>query len=213
MAANVVEVAPLPMTTPLGIVRFALLLESDTAVQPTDGCESVTVHVLVPPGEMVPGAQLTDNGADGAFRLILAVRDVPFSEAVMPAAPLAENCWAVTENVALVEPFGTVTDAGAGRFPEFDERFTVAPVAPLSVTVQLLVAPGASVEGEHPKLLTPSEDALTPTVPPVPVTVNPVPVAEAPCELLTAIAAALLPAKVTVTVATTPSGIVVAFIP
>src|SRR5579883_1515462 len=170
------------MTTPLGIVRFALLLASDTAVQPTDGCESVTVQVLVPPGEMVPGAQLTESGAVGTFRLLVDVCEDPPRAAVTTAAALDENCCAVATNVVVAEPLATATEAGTDRFPEFDERLTVAPVEPLSVTVQVLVPPGASEDGEHPKLLTlsvgtfrlilavrevPFREAVMPAAPPV----------------------------------------------
>jgi hypothetical protein len=128
----------------------------------------------------------------------------------------AVNGLAAATNIVLVVPAGIVTEAGTVRFPELDVRLTVAPVEALTVTVHVLEAAGPSVTGAHTRVLTETVVPTVPTtltVPPVPVTEISDPVAEAPSALTTPIVAALLPASVTVKVATTPSPTVAAFIP
>ena len=78
----------------------------------------------------------------------------------MTAVPFAVNCGAVATNVALVEPLGTVTELGTGRLPEFDAKLMVAPVGPFTVTVHVLVPPGAIVAGVHAMLLRVTDGAL-----------------------------------------------------
>jgi hypothetical protein len=213
-AVNVVDVAPFPMITPFGTVRFELLLLSETAVHPTDGWVSVTVQRLEPPAGTVAGVQVTDAGTFAVVRFTLNVAGLPpFRVPVIAAVPLAVNFVAVVTNVTLVEPLGTVTELGTGRLPELDARLMVAPVDPLTVTVHVLAPPGATVAGVHAILLRVTAGALMPTVPPVPVTAIPLPSAEAAIGLVSPIAAALLPESVTDTVAMTPSSIVVASIP
>ena len=126
---------------------------------------------------------------------------------------LAVNCLAVAAKVALVDPAGTATEDGTVRLVELDDRLTLTPVEALTVTVQVLAAPGERVDGAHPRLLIVGAETGTLTVPPVPVIVMLPPAGAAPSGLATPIAAALLPASVTVTAATSPSPIVVAFIP
>src|SRR5580692_2309026 len=137
LAGNVVDVAPFPMTTPFGTIRFELLLLSETTVQPTDGCVSVIVQRLEPPAETVVGVQVTD-GVTPAERLTLKVAGLPLRVPVMTATPPAVNWVAVATNVALVEPLGTVTELGTRRLPELDARLIVAPADPLTVTVHVL---------------------------------------------------------------------------
>ncbi len=114
------------------------------------------------------------------------------------------NSAAVAVNVAVVEPLGTLTTAGTLRSPEVDARLTLTPVEVLTVTVHVLDAPGARFAGMHARLLMAGR---TPTEPPVPVIPMPLPAAEAASGLLTAIAAALFPNRLIVTVAITPSPI------
>jgi hypothetical protein len=167
--------------------------------------------VVLTPGERLATAQLSDIAGTDRFTVVLWVD--PPTVAVMSAAPLAVNCVAVALNVAVVEPLPTVTDAGTGKLLELEDRFTVAPVGPLTVTVHVLVVPGPIVAGRQEMPLTVTGGVLTLTVPPVAVAVIPLPLADAPKALVSPMAAPLLPDNVTATVATTPSLMVVVFIP
>src|SRR5579872_3320103 len=131
----------------------------------------------------------------------------------MVGVSFAVNCFAVAGKVALLDPAGTLTEAGTVRFAELDDRLTVAPADVLTVTVHVLDPPGDKLAGVQLTALTAGADRGTLTVPPALVIVIPLPAADAPRGLMTLIVAAVLPASVTVTVATTPSPIVVAFIP
>jgi len=170
------------------------------------------VHVLDAPGARLTGAHVSVLTVIGKTRLIVALCEEPFSDAVTFGVSFAVNCFAIAENVALLEPAATLTDAGTVRLVELDDKVTLAPVDALSVTVHVLDAPGARLTGAHVRLLTVVE-ATGVTVPPVLVMLMLVPVGEAPRTLVTLIDAVLLPESVTVTAAMTPSPIVVAFIP
>jgi hypothetical protein len=119
---------------------------------------------------------------------------------------------AVALKVVLAAPAEISTEAGTTRLAELEPKLTVVPVEELTATVHRLEPLGAKVEGLHPKL--PIVIGLvTFTVPPVVVTGMAFPEDETPRPLATTIAAALLPERVTNTVAITPLGIVLAFIP
>ena len=119
---------------------------------------------------------------------------------------------AVALKVAVVDPEATLTEAGTVRLAELEDRFTVAPDEALTVTVQVLDPPGDKLAGVHTRLLTVTGVTAVVTVPPVPVIEMPVPEGAAPSTLVTPMDA-VLPESVTATVATTPSAMVVAFIP
>jgi hypothetical protein len=107
-------------------------------------------------------------------------------------------------NVALLEPEGTVTEAGTVIDELFDERATLAPVVPLRVTVHVLELSELTIAGEHARLLT-VKGELTPTEPPVAVTETASPPLDAPKALVTPIVDVLAAADmVTETFATTP---------
>ena len=123
------------------------------------------------------------------------------------------NWPAAAGKVTTLAPAGTVTEAGTVRYGELDARFTVAPVEALTVTLQVLEAPGAKVDGEHTMELTVTVGVAMFTVPPAAVSGIVVPVEEAPNTLIKPIDALLVPVNVAVRVAAIPSGIVLAFMP
>jgi hypothetical protein len=127
----------------------------------------------------------------------------------------------VAENVAVVEPAGTVTDAGIDKLELLSDSATDAPVlgaAALRVTVQVEL-PGVVINpGLHETELrvTGIEVTGTVTVPPVPKSVRAVPVGSTADVFVTPMAvtgAGLTVAIVRLTTATTPFAIVFAFIP
>ena len=89
----------------------------------------------------------------------------------------------------------------------------VPPPDPLRITVHVLEALGANVPGLHAIELIELTAAATLTVPPVPVTAIASPVGEAPILLPIVTGRALLPDRVTDTVATTPLEMALEFIP
>lgn len=212
VAGKVTLLEPPGIVTEAGTVRLAELTPRLT-VAPVEPL-TVTVHVLEAPGPRVDGAHpMLLIVVAATVRLSLNVAEVPLIEAVIVGVSFAVNCFADTRKVELVAPVGTVTEAGMVRLVELEPRFTEAPVEPLTVTVHVLEAPGASVAGAHTRLLAVSGTAVILTDPPVLVVVMPLPAAEAPKLLISPIVAPLLPDSVTVTVAMLPSPIVVAFIP
>lgn len=125
---------------------------------------------------------------------------------------------AVTLKVAVVAAAATVTDPGTVRIELVLVRVTLAPpagAAPLKVTVQVEFAPELRLAGEHCKPDTVGRGAWTTIVPLVPETGNAVPSARDPIRLPSVRGTdGPLPAdSVTVTTATTPLPIAVAFIP
>ena len=63
----------------------------------------------------------------------------------MIATSFAANALAVAVKVPVVDPAGTVTEAGMVRFRELGISVTVPPVEPLSVMVQVVFALDARV--------------------------------------------------------------------
>jgi hypothetical protein len=210
---KVAEIEPLAMLIDCGTVRFALLLLSDTTVDPAAACESVTVQVPDPPGESGADVHAIDNAGFPTLSPIVAVCDDEFRPAVMIAVLFAVNCVAVAVKLALEDPLGIVTDEGTVRLAELEARLTTAPLEPLNVTVHVLAAPGARLVGAHVRALTVTAAVLSPRVAPVAAVVITVPVAETPKLLVSPMDAAVLPESFTTTVATTPSPIVVVFTP
>jgi hypothetical protein len=123
----------------------------------------------------------------------------------------------VAVNVAVVADAATVTDAGTVSAALFDDRATADPpdgAAPLRVTVQVEVAPDVNVPGLHCTPETPI-DWATVIAAPVPVNDSAFPVGSVALKLPIPIGTDPLGAadRVTVSVATTPFGIVAAFMP
>jgi hypothetical protein len=88
--------------------------------------------------------------------------------------------FAAARNVALVEPAGTVSEAGTARLVELEFSPTVPPPDPLRLTVQVLEAFGDSVPGLQVMELRVITEPLTVTAPVVPVTLVVSPVGETP---------------------------------
>ncbi|HYA45794.1 MAG TPA: hypothetical protein VED59_09305, partial [Acidimicrobiales bacterium] len=83
-----------------------------------------------------------------------AVADLPFMVAVRVTVALAETVPAVVVKVPVDAPDETVTLAGTGRAVLLlDDRLTTNPLpvaALVSVTVQEVVCPDDTLDGEHP---------------------------------------------------------------
>jgi hypothetical protein len=97
-----------------------------------------------------------------------------------------------------------VSEAGTERLLELELRPMVPPPDPLRITVHVLEALGANVPGLQAIELIELITAAVLTVPPVPVTAIASPVGEAPILLLIVTGSAVLPDRVTDTVAMTP---------
>ena len=123
------------------------------------------------------------------------------------------NAVAVARNVPPLDPAGMVSEAGTVRLEELELRPTVPPADPLRTTVQVLEALGATTPGLHAIEVIGVVAPETATVPPMPVTATESPVAEAPRLLLMVTGRGLLPARLTDTVATTPSEMALEFNP
>ncbi len=75
-------VPPSVMTTPDGTVRLALLLVRATTLQPTLRWLRVIVQVLEAPLLRLVGEQFSDMGIVAAARPIVALAELPCSDAV-----------------------------------------------------------------------------------------------------------------------------------
>ena len=118
--------------------------------------------------------------------------------------------------VIVLLPAATVTDAGTVKPLTLELSDTVAPpvgAAPLKLTVQVDVAPGASDVAPHDKeLMTGAWETVI--VPPLAVTVSEAPAAVAAAAFVTPTAAVVAPlVMVTVATPTTPFEIVLEFRP
>jgi hypothetical protein len=128
--------------------------------------------------------------------------------------------FVVAVKLPVVEPLGTVTDAGTGSAPVLLERLTVTPAeeaGSLSAAVQIDEAPLLSDAGlqESPANVgARTSGAGSVIVPPVPVTEIGLPAAVAPARLVRPIG--VVPAElviVTLITATTPFWMTASFIP
>jgi hypothetical protein len=115
--------------------------------------------------------------------------------------------------VAVVEPAATETEAGTLRLVELDDRFTVAPVEPLTVTVQVAEVPADTDRRLHVRPVAVKGAAAPLTAPLEELTVRPLPAAEAAIPLITPMVAPVLPERVTETVATIPFAMAFVFGP
>ena len=152
-AVKVAVVAFAATVTEAGVVKAALLEESETAVPPAGAeLESVTVQVLFELDARVVGTHWTDERLTGAWRVMVAVLEVLLRVAVTVADPPEAIVPAVAVKLAVVELAGTLTDAGTVKDALLDERETeVAAVSEafVRVTVQELVALEPKVVGAH----------------------------------------------------------------
>jgi hypothetical protein len=151
VAGKTADACALSTVTVLGTVRRVLLSEIPILVFATTDLERVTVQVAVAPEESDAGVQASEEIDTGATRLIVAVREVPFSDTVTVAVASAETVPAVAVNVAEDWPASTGAEAGTVRLALLSETATVvsALTALDRVTVQVEDAPDASDVGEH----------------------------------------------------------------
>ena len=86
VALNVAELAPAATVTDAGTVSAAFVLDKLTEEPPVGAAWfRVTVQVLEAFGPKLAGAQLSEVGVAGATRLIVALAETLFNEAVMVA--------------------------------------------------------------------------------------------------------------------------------
>jgi hypothetical protein len=113
--------------------------------------------------------------------------------------------FAVARNVPLVEPGGTVSEAGTVRLVELELRAMVPPAVPVRTRVQVLEALGAIAFGLQESELIAVAPVATLIVPPVAPTVIESPAGDAPRLLLIVSGTSVPPERVTDTLAITPS--------
>jgi hypothetical protein len=154
-AVTVIEpvVAPAGTSSAGGGARKLLLPLRPTVVPPAGApCESVAVHVAVPPELNTAGVQANDDSVIAGLMVKLAVAELPFKVAVKTAVWTAATAPAVTATEPVLAPAATVTKAGDVSKLLLLLRYTVVPPAGAtceSPTVHALVPPELSVLGVH----------------------------------------------------------------
>ena len=165
LAVNVALDVPAPIVTDAGTVTAAFPLDRLTLVELIAALVKLTVQVELPGGVNVPGVQLRlDSTGIGAFKVKVAVFDVPLQVAVISAEPLALTAAAaLAVNVALDVPVPIVTDAGTvtAAFPL--DRLTLAELiaALVKLTVQVELPGGVNVPGVQLRLDSTGTGALS----------------------------------------------------
>jgi hypothetical protein len=187
-------------------------------VIPPDGVAplNVTVHVKVPAPISDVGLQLNEVNAGSGNSVMVTLRDTPFNAAVTVRVTLVGTALAVTINVPVVDPPGTVTDAGVVRYEPLSVSPMVKPpagAAVLSTTVH--TSDSAPVINPVPHVREDSCERMKPgKLRAVPVTGTAFPAAEAPKVLLkVSVAPAEPDVSVADTLAITPAGMLAVFIP
>ena len=137
--------------TDAGTVALALLLDRATVAPPVGAAAlRVTVQLDVPALVKDVGVQLTPLTRTCASTVTAAVRLTPLAVAVTVAFWAVAGVPPVAVKVVLVAPAATVAEAGTLRAALLLDSVTICPPAAatlLSVTVQVDVAPAASVAG------------------------------------------------------------------
>ena len=151
LAVNVALDVPVPIVTEAGTVTAAFPLDRLTLVALVAALVRLTVQVELPGGVNVPGVQLRlDNTGTGAFKVRVAVLELPLNTAVKSAEVLAPTAaGALAVNVALVTPVPIVTDAGTVTAALPLDRLTLVELvaALVKVTVQVELPGGVNVPG------------------------------------------------------------------
>ena len=167
---------PAGTVTDAGTVRLVLLLLSATAAPPVLAAAlKVTEQVDVPGVLRVAGVHdrpLTT--VDGGFRVRVAVTEAPFNVPVTVAFWLVLTLAAVAVKITVLDPAGTVTEAGTVRAVLLLLSVTGVPplgAAALRVTVQFDVPRDVIERGLHVRELS-VNGVPTVTVPPVPLAVS-----------------------------------------
>jgi hypothetical protein len=141
VARNKALVDPAATVTEAGTVSAALLSESATTRPPVGAAAlRVTVQEVVPPVVTEVGAQDRVLGMGSGVTVTEAVLEVPLPVAVTVTTVLAETAPAVAKNEALVDPAGTVTEAGTESAALLSESATAKPpvgAAPVNVAVHV----------------------------------------------------------------------------
>jgi hypothetical protein len=156
---NVADVWPAATVTVLGVVTPPMLLLRET-VDPPDGAATLmlTVPIAVLPPTTVAGESDRPANTGGMYSTVrVAVLLLAYAVAVMVDVDCEATGFAVTRNVALVWPAGTVTLAGTVAAPVLLlDRATDSPycgAAAERVTVPVDVAPPATELGESVTLV------------------------------------------------------------
>jgi hypothetical protein len=216
VTGKVADVVPDVTVSEAGVVSPVLLSESETEEPAAGAAElSVAVQVAVAPEDRLVGLQASEEMPTGAVRFSVALRETPFSVAVTEAVWVLAITPAVALKVPVVVPAATVTEAGVvSNVLPLDTETAVPPAGAglVRVTVQLLVAPEARLEGLQPSVDKPR--VRTVIVLPVPVMAMPVPVGSEPIVFVRpTLVVPAAGAIVVLTVAITPLAITVEFMP
>jgi hypothetical protein len=115
---------PLGTVTPGGVVTFPLLSCRLTTVSAEAADARLTVQLEVPAAVKLLGVQLRPLSPAGATRLICVDRVTPFKVPLTVAVALVETVPVDTLKVALFEPLGIVTLAGAVNWTELSDSVT-----------------------------------------------------------------------------------------
>jgi hypothetical protein len=208
--------------TEAGTATTVLLLESITEAPPEGAAAlSMAVQVLELPALTDVGLQLIEERftgpEEGALTVIVVDWDAPLKDAVMVLLCDVETLPPAAENVAVAAPAATDTLLGTTTAELLLARATVAAPEPAAdiVTVQLELPPDEIVVGLQLSMESVGiATGLAETTPPVAVTESLVPAVDDPIALVTP-TEALVNAEVVVkeTTATTPLGIIFAFVP
>jgi hypothetical protein len=156
LAVKVVLDVPVPIVTDAGTETAAFPLDRLTLIGLSAALVRLTVQVELPGGVNVAGAHVRlERTGTGAFRVSVAVFDVPLNVAVNTADVVALTAAAaLAAKVVLLAPVPTVTDAGTetAAFPL--DRLTLIGLnaALVRLTVQVELPGGVNVVGEHVRL-------------------------------------------------------------
>ena len=152
LAAKVPVVAPAASVIDAGTVNAALFPDSATAVPPVAAaCDSVTVHVVLPPEEIEVGEHCSAVTFTDGATVSDAVAEPPFNDPVTVTAVDEVTVPAVAAKVPVVAPAATVTDAGTVSAALFPDSVTAAALAVTcdNVTVHVVLPPEEIELGEH----------------------------------------------------------------
>lgn len=141
---NDAELEPAVTVTDAGTVALVVFDATET-VAPPGPAAPVNVMVAV---DVFPPITATGDRVmlDRAAGVIVNCADwvLPLSDPLIVAVTALDTAVVVTENVAVEDPPGTITDPGAVAAVLLEESATVVPplpAAPLSVTVPVELAP------------------------------------------------------------------------
>jgi len=213
LAVKVMEEAPPGTVKDAGTVNEdGALLEIVTTAPAEADFDRLTVQLVLAPAARLAAAHCSAEIVGRVTRATVVALDEPLREAVTVAVWSDVKDLVVNVNVPLPDPAGIAREVGTVRSDELELRPTVPPPVPLRITVQLPEVPGPNAPGTHAIELT-VVTGTTAMVPPTPVTATRSPAAEAAKVLLILTGTPTPPARVTETVARTPSWIVVPFAP